>query len=128
MRFLRVLHGDVAYFAEWVDEATARLWEGPPWEGAKATDRLVPLARARLLAPVAPSKIVCVGRNYRKHAEELGNEVPKEPLLFMKPPSALIAHGDTIELPTQSERVEHEGARRAARPPRPGSAGPRGRR
>lgn len=109
MRFLRVLHGDVAYFAEWVDEATARLWEGAPWRGAKASDRLVPLARAQLLTPVAPSKIVCVGRNYRKHAEELGNEVPTEPLLFMKPPSALLDPGETIELPQQSERVEHEG-------------------
>lgn len=57
----------------------------------------------------APSKIVCVGRNYRAHAKELGNEVPSEPLLFLKPPSALIAHGDAIVLPRESARVEHEG-------------------
>jgi len=56
-----------------------------------------------------PSKIVCVGRNYREHAKELGNEVPAEPLLFLKPPSSLIGDGDPIVLPAQSQRVEHEG-------------------
>jgi 2-keto-4-pentenoate hydratase/2-oxohepta-3-ene-1,7-dioic acid hydratase in catechol pathway len=56
-----------------------------------------------------PSKIVCVGRNYVKHAEELGNTVPERPLLFLKPPSSLIGDGEAIELPAESERVEHEG-------------------
>jgi 2-keto-4-pentenoate hydratase/2-oxohepta-3-ene-1,7-dioic acid hydratase in catechol pathway len=56
-----------------------------------------------------PSKIVCVGRNYVKHAQELGNTVPERPLLFLKPPSSLIGDGDAIELPAESERVEHEG-------------------
>jgi 2-keto-4-pentenoate hydratase/2-oxohepta-3-ene-1,7-dioic acid hydratase in catechol pathway len=63
----------------------------------------------RLLAPVAPSKIVCVGRNYRDHAAELGNEVPTEPLLFLKPPSSLLASGATVERPTISNRVDFEG-------------------
>ena len=53
-----------------------------------------------------PSKIVCIGRNYVDHAKELGNEVPVEPLFFLKPPSSLIADGETIVLPPQSERVE----------------------
>ena len=56
-----------------------------------------------------PGKIVCVGRNYREHAKELGNDVPKEPLLFLKPPSSVIHEGDAIELPPQSSRVEYEG-------------------
>lgn len=56
----------------------------------------------------SPSKIVCVGRNYAEHAVELGNEVPKEPLLFLKAPSALIRHGDAIRLAAQSSQVEHE--------------------
>lgn len=60
-------------------------------------------------APVAPSKIVCVGRNYREHAAELGNKMPEEPLLFLKAPSALIASGDEIYLPKASQQVEHEG-------------------
>lgn len=55
-----------------------------------------------------PSKIVCVGRNYADHAAELGNEVPKEPLLFLKAPSALIRHDEAIVIPSQSEQVEHE--------------------
>ena len=56
-----------------------------------------------------PSKIVCVGRNYLEHARELGNEVPDQPLIFLKPPSALIGDGDPIVLPPQSSQVEHEG-------------------
>jgi len=56
-----------------------------------------------------PGKIVCVGRNYREHAAELGNAVPERPLIFLKPPSALIGDGETIVLPSASQRVEHEG-------------------
>lgn len=67
------------------------------------------LAEASLLAPVEPSKIVCVGRNYREHAAELGNEVPVEPLLFFKPPSALLAPGGTIIRPKISTRTDYEG-------------------
>jgi 2-keto-4-pentenoate hydratase/2-oxohepta-3-ene-1,7-dioic acid hydratase in catechol pathway len=61
------------------------------------------------LPPVVPSKIVCVGRNYAEHAAELGNDVPKEPLLFLKAPSAIITDGEAILLPSQSNQVEHEG-------------------
>ena len=68
-----------------------------------------PLADVNLLAPCEPTKIVCVGRNYVEHAKELGNEVPKVPLIFMKPPSSIINPGDTIVLPPQSAQVEHEG-------------------
>jgi 2-keto-4-pentenoate hydratase/2-oxohepta-3-ene-1,7-dioic acid hydratase in catechol pathway len=66
------------------------------------------LRGVRLLSPVTPGKIVCVGRNYAAHARELGNDVPQEPILFLKPPSAVIAHGQSIELPPESERVDHE--------------------
>lgn len=60
--------------------------------------------------PIArPSKIVCIGRNYSEHAKELGHDVPKEPLFFLKPPSSIVANGDPIELPPQSQQVEHEG-------------------
>ena len=68
-----------------------------------------PLETFELMAPVRPSKIVCVGRNYKDHATELGNEVPKEPLLFMKPPSALLAPGGTVVIPALSKRVDFEG-------------------
>ena len=65
--------------------------------------------KLELGAEFFPSKIVCVGRNYAEHAAELGNEVPNEPLLFLKAPSAIIRDGDSIVIPPQSQRVEHEG-------------------
>jgi 2-keto-4-pentenoate hydratase/2-oxohepta-3-ene-1,7-dioic acid hydratase in catechol pathway len=67
------------------------------------------LSEVRLLAPVEPSKIVCVGRNYLEHAAELGNKLPDEPLLFLKAPTSLIGPDDVIRLPAQSQQVEHEG-------------------
>lgn len=63
----------------------------------------------KLLEPIRPSKIVCVGRNYREHAAELGNKMPDEPLLFLKAPSAIISSGGEIVLPSASQQVEHEG-------------------
>src|ERR1700723_254005 len=69
----------------------------------------MPLSAATLLPPVTPSKIVCVGRNYRDHAKELGNKVPTEPLLFFKPPSSLLAPGGVVRMPAASERVDFEG-------------------
>jgi 2-keto-4-pentenoate hydratase/2-oxohepta-3-ene-1,7-dioic acid hydratase in catechol pathway len=67
------------------------------------------LDQAALLQPVRPTKIVCVGRNYREHAAELGHEVPKEPLIFFKPTSALLSPGGTIRRPKISQRVDYEG-------------------
>lgn len=84
-------------------------WTNFPSELEAAAFEPIPFGRATLLAPVVPSKIVCIGRNYRDHAAELGNEVPKEPLLFLKPPSAVIAPGETIRIPVLSARVDFEG-------------------
>jgi 2-keto-4-pentenoate hydratase/2-oxohepta-3-ene-1,7-dioic acid hydratase in catechol pathway len=75
----------------------------------EGNESAIKLADAKLLPVVTPSKIVCVGRNYREHAAELGNPMPEEPLLFLKAPSAVIGDGDTITLPPASGRVEHEG-------------------
>ena len=90
-----------------LDGDAATLYDGPPWLGGE------PIASAawsenNLLCPVAPSRIVCVGRNYAAHAKELGNAVPTEPLLFLKPPSALLGPARAIVLPKDSARVEHE--------------------
>lgn len=73
------------------------------------TPEFIKKIEAEILPPVMPSKIVCVGRNYAEHAAELGNSVPKEPLLFLKAPSALIVGEDEIIIPEQSSQVEHEG-------------------
>ncbi len=97
------------------DEIT-RLFLQPPQDSngdveglpSRRMDR-IPLAQASLLPPVEPSKIVCVGRNYREHAAELGHEVPQEPLLFFKPPSSLLPPGGTILRPKVSERTDYEG-------------------
>jgi 2-keto-4-pentenoate hydratase/2-oxohepta-3-ene-1,7-dioic acid hydratase in catechol pathway len=69
----------------------------------------IPRKGIRLLPPTEPTKILAIGRNYRAHAEELGHEVPKEPLMFLKANSSLLAHGGTILLPRESERVDYEG-------------------
>jgi 2-keto-4-pentenoate hydratase/2-oxohepta-3-ene-1,7-dioic acid hydratase in catechol pathway len=82
---------------------------GEPFTGSARKGHSRPLAGLTWLPPCTPQKIVCVGRNYRAHAAELGNEVPGEPLLFLKPPSALLPHRGVIRLPAVSRRVNHEG-------------------
>ena len=79
-----------------------------PFESLDAGDSLGRLDELSLLAPAIPSKIVCVGRNYAAHAAEHGADVPAEPLLFLKPPSSVLAPGAEIVLPALSSRVEHE--------------------
>jgi 2-keto-4-pentenoate hydratase/2-oxohepta-3-ene-1,7-dioic acid hydratase in catechol pathway len=81
-----------------------------PSDFARGESVTLPLGTLRLLAPVSPSKIVCIGRNYREHAKELNHAVPTEPLIFLKPPSAVLAPGETILRPVSlSQRVDHEG-------------------
>ena len=92
----------------WVLEDKVGRIQGSPFEAFRRDPAEQPLESVRLLPPVAPSKIICVGRNYVAHAQEHDVEVPEVPLLFLKPPSALIGPGDTILLPPQSQRVEHE--------------------
>jgi 2-keto-4-pentenoate hydratase/2-oxohepta-3-ene-1,7-dioic acid hydratase in catechol pathway len=79
-----------------------------PWKEWKKGLRSLQLKDCRLAAPVLPSKIVCVGRNYAAHAAEFGHEMPKEPMIFLKPPSSVIGPGESIVLPKYSQRVEHE--------------------
>lgn len=88
--------------------AEAELFDGVPWEGGQPTGTRTTFNEAMLRAPVSPSKVVCIGRNYAAHARELGHDVPKAPLLFLKAPSAITSHGGVVVLPKESERVEHE--------------------
>jgi len=97
-------------------DAIVRILLTPPEEADGDIESLrsrriepIPLEQATLLAPVRPSKIVCIGRNYREHAAELGHEVPKEPLLFLKATSALLPPGGVVRRPKISQRVDHEG-------------------
>jgi len=90
----------------WVDgEVHVGVWRD---DHAVSAGRTWPQEAVRLLAPVTPSKIVCLGRNYAAHAEELGHKVPERPLLFFKPPSSVIGPGEAVVLP-RSRRVDFEG-------------------
>ena len=86
-----------------------RILDAPPWREGQITELELSIEDYTLLAPCAPSKVIAVGRNYVRHAAELGNSVPKEPLLFMKPPTAVIAADAAIYYPAQSKRVDYEG-------------------
>ena len=83
--------------------------DGLPWAQWTRGAHSMPLSDIRLLAPAEPSKIVCVGRNYAAHAAELGNELPKEPLIFLKPSTSVIGPEEPVILTKFSQQVEHEG-------------------
>ena len=108
MRIYRIERQDGAHFARAQGDGELELLSAAPWAGGAPRGERAARGAARLLAPVTPSKIVCVGRNYAAHAKELGNAVPDEPLLFLKPPSALIGPEQPIVRPPSSDRVEHE--------------------
>jgi 2-keto-4-pentenoate hydratase/2-oxohepta-3-ene-1,7-dioic acid hydratase in catechol pathway len=91
-----------------LEEGVVRSAAGTPFIDLTPSDVVGSLDEISLLAPVAPSKIICVGRNYREHAAEFGNPVPEEPLLFLKPPSAIVGPGDAVVYPELSKRVDHE--------------------
>lgn len=108
MRFVRFQTGDGQPRFGWYYDDYIGPIEGSPFSDYRRLEAVLPLDSVRLLPPVQPSKIICVGRNYVDHAKEHGVEVPEIPLLFLKPPSSLIGHRDAIVLPPQSSRVEHE--------------------
>ncbi|MDD8031805.1 MAG: fumarylacetoacetate hydrolase family protein [Acidobacteriota bacterium] len=83
--------------------------KGSIFRNYKIEDSAIPISDVNLLPPVVPTKIICLGRNYQEHAEELGNPVPAEPLLFLKPPSAIIGPQQAIIYPGMSQRIDYEG-------------------
>ena len=107
---MRFRFGDrIATGASELGSDTIRVLRGTFFEDPVPTGEEVPFDDVRLLAPVLPSKLVCVGRNYAAHAAEFGMEVPEEPLLFLKPSTSVIGPGDPIRLLPISRRVDHEG-------------------
>ncbi len=111
MKLIRTTHQGRACWGL-VDGDRVHLHDDPPWGDGFRVDAaraVLPRAGLALLAPVVPTKVVCVARNYRAHAAELGNEVPAEPLFFLKPPSSLLAPGGTVRRPPSVGRVEYEG-------------------
>ena len=110
MRLVRFRHGDrIATGAVSSGEDVVRILAGTFFENPLPTGEEVPLDDVRLLAPVLPSKLVCVGKNYAAHAAEFGMTVPEEPLLFLKPSTAVIGPHDPIQLLPISRRVDYEG-------------------
>ena len=110
MRFLRFRHGErIATGAIESGDDVVRVLRGTFFDDPVPTGEEVPVDDVRLLAPVLPSKIVCVGKNYAAHAAEFGLDVPEEPLLFLKPSTAVIGPHDPIRLLPISRRVDYEG-------------------
>lgn len=107
MRICRVAVGDELHYGVIEGEAVALL-SSHPFGPFEPEGRVLPLADVRLVAPVLPSKVIAVGRNYADHAREMGGEVPAAPMIFLKPSTSVIGPGEPIALPWQSERVEHE--------------------
>jgi 2-keto-4-pentenoate hydratase/2-oxohepta-3-ene-1,7-dioic acid hydratase in catechol pathway len=90
------------------DDGIVRRATGSPFVDLEPGEEAGSVEEIRLLAPVVPTVIICVGRNYREHAAEFSNPVPEEPLLFLKPPSAIVGPGDDVVYPALSSRVDHE--------------------
>ncbi|MGZ8629622.1 MAG: fumarylacetoacetate hydrolase family protein [Actinomycetota bacterium] len=110
MRLLRFRHGDrIATGVADTTDDTVRVLAGTFFEDPLPTGEEVPLGEVHLLAPVLPSKLVCVGKNYEAHAAEWGMTVPEEPLLFLKPSTAVIGPNDPISLLPVSRRIDFEG-------------------
>lgn len=112
MRFIRYQYKQEDPRYGWLlgepPDASAGPVDGSLYQEFQRLEASMPLESVRLLAPVQPSKIICIGRNYVAHAREHQAEVPEVPLLFLKPPSALIGPGEPVVLPPQSQQVEHE--------------------
>ena len=108
MRLVRFKHGDRIATGTLEGEFVRPL-QGTFFENPLPTGEEVPLSAVKLLAPVLPSKVVCIGRNYVEHAQEMGDDVPEEPIIFLKPSTAVIGPGDPIPYPRISEQVDHEG-------------------
>jgi len=107
VKLVRFRHGSrIATGA--VDGNYVRPLAGTFFDNPVPTGEEVPLADVRLLAPVLPSKVVAVGRNYSEHAQEMGGDVPEEPVIFLKPSTAVIGPGEPIPYPSISSRVDHE--------------------
>jgi len=108
MRFVRYQQENMAPRFGWLHEGNIGPLDGSPFEGYRRLDATIPMQSVSLLAPVTPQKIICVGRNYAEHAREQNADIPEIPLLFMKPPSSIIADKEAILLPPQSSQVDHE--------------------
>lgn len=103
MRIIRVAYNSFSFYAQLLDGEVLCL------DRSKGLTKPLPLSEVQILPLAVPSKIICLGLNYRSHAREMGREPPSEPLIFLKPPTAVISHGQPIVIPPMSEQVDYEG-------------------
>ena len=108
MKLYRFVDHGAPRWGREIEGGRLALQEGDPFSAVRDAGPTVDLAAAKLLAPVTPSKVVAIGLNYKDHAAERNKPVPKEPLIFLKPPSSIIGPGATIEVPSWAGRVDHE--------------------
>lgn len=109
-RYVRIkTNREQIYYGLLQPNRSVAIYDAPPWLGGQPTESIQELDTYELLPPCVPSKIVAVGKNYRRHAAEMDSSVPTEPLLFLKPSTTIIADGQYIKYPSQSKRVDYEG-------------------
>ncbi len=109
-RYVRVQNQEgQIYYGLLQPSLKVQVLDAPPWLQGQSTDLTLEPESYQILAPCAPSKIVAVGKNYVDHAAEMGTQVPSEPLIFLKPSTSIIASGEEIHYPQQSQRVDYEG-------------------
>ncbi len=108
MRIIRYQTKNLPIKYGWVFDDNVGEIDGNIFGEYRRQEALTPISSVKLLNPCQPGKIICVGRNYSEHAKEFGNDVPKVPLIFLKPPSSIINPDEFIVLPPQSQQVEHE--------------------
>lgn len=107
MKIIRYQHKGQVQFG-WLNESEIGLIEGDIFSEYRRLESELSVDRVKLLTPVTPGKIICVARNYEEHAREHQVEVPEYPMIFLKPPSAVVSDGEAIRIPPQSNQVEHE--------------------
>ncbi len=108
MRIIRYQRKTGEAKSGWILDEQVGLIHGDIFNQFQRGEATTPLSSVKLLPPIIPGKIICVGRNYAAHAEEHGADVPEIPLIFFKPPSSIIGTGDSIVIPPQSQQIEHE--------------------
>jgi len=108
MKIIRFTDQEGANKYGWIDDKKIGLIDGDIFGEYQRLEPSININTVKIEAPVKPQKIICVGRNYYEHAVEQKVELPESPQLFLKPPSAIIADGETVQIPPQSNQVEHE--------------------
>lgn len=108
MKFVRFITQDKNTHIGWLQNDRVGLVEGDIFGEYRRLDAGIPIKSIKILPPVLPGKIICLGRNYAAHAQEQGVEIPESPMIFLKAPSSVVGVGDAIKLPIQSDQVEHE--------------------